>query len=188
MVGGLADWFAVTALFRHPLGIPIPHTAIVVARKDQFGETLGEFIQDAFVSPEAIVGRVQAAQVGSRLAAWLQEPANADRLAGDVLDAAVQVSDLVNDDDVQRVLHGAIRTRVETVPVAPGGRAGPRVPDPRRPPPAGPRRRPAGGGPVRRRPPRGAAGPARLGLAVVAARARPRTASSSAWWTGPAPW
>src|SRR3712207_3486344 len=45
MVGGLADWFAVTALFRHPLGIPIPHTAIVVARKDQFGETLGTFIQ-----------------------------------------------------------------------------------------------------------------------------------------------
>src|SRR5438045_3589664 len=48
MVGGLADWFAVTALFRHPLGIPIPHTAIIVARKDQFGATLGEFIQDTF--------------------------------------------------------------------------------------------------------------------------------------------
>ena len=124
MVGGLADWFAVTALFRHPLGIPIPHTAIVVARKDQFGETLGEFIQDAFVNPEVIVSRIQAARIGPRLATWLQDPANADRLAGDVLDAAVQVSDLVDDEDVQQVLHGAIRTRVETVPAAPvAGRA-----------------------------------------------------------------
>ena len=124
MVGGLADWFAVTALFRHPLGIPIPHTAIVVARKNQFGETLGTFIQDAFLTPDAVLARLRAAQVGPRLAAWLQDPANADRLAGDVLDAAVRVSDLVSDDDVQRVVHGAIRTRVETVPVAPvAGRA-----------------------------------------------------------------
>jgi len=124
MVGGLADWFAVTALFRHPLGIPIPHTAIVVARKDQFGETLGEFIQDAFVNPEVIISRIQAARIGPRLATWLQDPANADRLAGDVLDAAVQVSDLVDDEGVQQVLHGAVRTRVETVPAAPvAGRA-----------------------------------------------------------------
>jgi uncharacterized membrane-anchored protein YjiN (DUF445 family) len=119
MVGGLADWFAVTALFRHPLGIPIPHTAIIVARKDQFGETLGEFIQDAFLTPDAIVARLQAAQVGPRLAAWLREPANADRLAGEVLDGAVQVADLVADEDVQRIVHGAVRARVESVPVAP---------------------------------------------------------------------
>jgi uncharacterized membrane-anchored protein YjiN (DUF445 family) len=124
MVGGLADWFAVTALFRHPLGIPIPHTAIVVSRKDQFAETLGLFIQDAFLTPDAVLARLRAAGVGPRLAAWLKEPDNADRLAGDVLDAAVRVSDLVNDDDVRRVVHGAIRTRVETVPVAPlAGRA-----------------------------------------------------------------
>jgi uncharacterized membrane-anchored protein YjiN (DUF445 family) len=124
MVGGLADWFAVTALFRHPLGIPIPHTAIVVARKDQFGETLGTFIEDAFLTPEAVIDRLRSAEVAPRLAAWLRRPENADRLAGEVLDAAVQVSDLVKDDDVQRVVHGAIRTRVETVPIAPlAGRA-----------------------------------------------------------------
>ena len=62
MVGGLADWFAVTALFRHPLGIPIPHTAIVVERKDQFAATLGDFIQERFLTPEAIVGRLRAAE------------------------------------------------------------------------------------------------------------------------------
>src|SRR5436190_2195628 len=102
MVGGLADWFAVTALFRHPLGIPIPHTAIVVSRKDQFAETLGMFIQDAFLTPDAVLARLRAADVGPRLSAWLKDPVNADRLAGDVLDAAVRVSDLINDDDVRR--------------------------------------------------------------------------------------
>src|SRR4051812_25118125 len=78
MVGGLADWFAVTALFRHPLGVPIPHTAIIPERKDQFGETLGEFIQDSFLTPDSIVARVTAARVGDRLAAWLSEATNAE--------------------------------------------------------------------------------------------------------------
>src|SRR5437867_1352416 len=73
MVGGLADWFAVTALFRHPLGVPIPHTAIIPERKDQFGETLGEFVQDSFLTPDTIAARVAAARVSSRLAAWLCE-------------------------------------------------------------------------------------------------------------------
>ncbi len=119
MVGGLADWFAVTALFRHPLGIPIPHTAIIVARKDQFGATLGEFIQDTFLTPDAIVARLEAAEVGPRLAAWLREPDNASRLAGEVLDGAVQVADLAADDDVRRVVQAAVRDRVEQVPLAP---------------------------------------------------------------------
>src|SRR3954447_24199858 len=70
MVGGLADWFAVTALFRHPLGIPIPHTAIIVERKDRFAETLGEFVQDSFLNPEVIVDRVQRAAIPARVAAW----------------------------------------------------------------------------------------------------------------------
>src|SRR4030081_1479794 len=61
MVGGLADWFAVTALFHPPRGLPIPHTAIVVERKEQFGETLGEFIQASFLTPDTIVERIRAA-------------------------------------------------------------------------------------------------------------------------------
>src|SRR5687768_8349138 len=60
LVGGLADWFAVTALFRYPLGVPIPHTAIIKERKDQFGETLGEFVQENFLSADAISERVRA--------------------------------------------------------------------------------------------------------------------------------
>jgi uncharacterized membrane-anchored protein YjiN (DUF445 family) len=124
MVGGLADWFAVTALFRHPLGIPIPHTAIIVARKDQFGATLGEFVQDTFLTPDAIVQRLRAADVAPRLASWLCDPANASRLAAEVMDGAVQVADLVSDADVQRTVQAVVRDRVESVPLAPAaGRA-----------------------------------------------------------------
>jgi uncharacterized membrane-anchored protein YjiN (DUF445 family) len=119
MVGGLADWFAVTALFRHPLGLPIPHTAIVVERKEQFGETLGEFIQASFLTPDAIVERVRTAAVVPRLAAWLAEPDNAARVAGHVLDGAAALAEVVRDDDVHRAIEGAVRQRIEAIPLAP---------------------------------------------------------------------
>src|SRR3954449_6801501 len=77
MVGGLADWFAVTALFRHPLGIPIPHTAIVPARKDRVGRTLGAFVQRNFLTRDVIEGRLRAVRASERLAEWLGEPENA---------------------------------------------------------------------------------------------------------------
>src|SRR5258706_4337006 len=109
MVGGLADWFAVTALFRRPLGLPIPHTAIIPERKDQFGETLGEFIQDSFLTPDSIVARVTAARISERLAAWLCEPANALRLAGHIADGAVAIVDVVNDEEVHTGLEGIAR-------------------------------------------------------------------------------
>jgi uncharacterized membrane-anchored protein YjiN (DUF445 family) len=124
MVGGLADWFAVTALFRHPLGVPIPHTAIIPERKDQFGETLGEFIQDSFLTPETIVARVRTARVGERVSAWLCEPANAERLAGHIADGAVALADLVNDDDVHSTLESIAREQLDRVHLAPlAGRA-----------------------------------------------------------------
>jgi len=119
MVGALADWFAVTALFRHPLGIPIPHTAIIPTRKDQFGETLGDFVQSSFLTPEAIVERVHASRVVARMAAWLAEPPNAERLARHLADASVTVADLLRDDEVHRALEDAARRRIETTPLAP---------------------------------------------------------------------
>src|SRR5436190_22402175 len=79
LVGGLADWFAVVALFRHPLGVPIPHTAIIVERKAQFGDTLGDFIENSFLTSETIAERVRGAQVGRRLAEWLVQPATVSR-------------------------------------------------------------------------------------------------------------
>jgi uncharacterized membrane-anchored protein YjiN (DUF445 family) len=124
MVGGLADWFAVVALFRHPLGLPIPHTAIITARKEQFGETLGEFIQSSFLTPDAVVERVRLAGVGGRVARWLAEPANAERLAAHVADGAVQVADLFEDEAVHDVLEGLVRERIASASVVPmAGRA-----------------------------------------------------------------
>ncbi|MEY2432093.1 MAG: hypothetical protein QOC92_1818 [Acidimicrobiaceae bacterium] len=124
MVGGLADWFAVTALFRHPLGVPIPHTAIIPERKDQFGETLGEFIQDSFLTPDTIIARVRAARVAERLAAWLSEPANAERLAAHLADGAVAIADLLKDDEVHATLEAIAREQLERVALAPlAGRA-----------------------------------------------------------------
>jgi uncharacterized membrane-anchored protein YjiN (DUF445 family) len=124
MVGGLADWFAVTALFRHPLGVPIPHTAIIVERKQQFGETLGEFIQDTFLTRAVVLERLRTSGVVERGASWLCQPANADRLARHVLDGAVAIADVVRDEDVHAAIDGVVRTRVEETPLAPlAGRA-----------------------------------------------------------------
>ena len=124
MVGGVADWFAVTALFRHPLGLPIPHTAIVVERKNQFATTLGEFVQESFLTPEAIVERVRAAGVVARLADWLSEPANAARVAAEAADGAVAFADLLRDEDAHSLIEAVVRERIEAVPLAPlAGRA-----------------------------------------------------------------
>ena len=71
MVGALADWFAVTALFKHPLGIPIPHTAIIKRKKDQLGEGLGAFVRENFMSPEVVETKLRDAEVAGRLGKWL---------------------------------------------------------------------------------------------------------------------
>jgi len=124
MVGGVADWFAVTALFRHPLGLPIPHTALIVERKDQFAETLGRFVQENFLNADVLAERIRAASLVPRLAAWLADPANAARLAGHAADAVVTVAEALRDEDVQRVLTAELTRAVDTVEVAPlAGRA-----------------------------------------------------------------
>jgi uncharacterized membrane-anchored protein YjiN (DUF445 family) len=119
MVGGVADWFAVTALFRHPLGLPIPHTALIVERKDQFAATLGRFVQENFLNAEVLTERVRAARPVPRLATWLAEPANAARVAGHAAGAVVTVADALRDEDVQRVLTAELTRLIDTVEVAP---------------------------------------------------------------------
>src|SRR5271154_6577320 len=86
MVGGVADWFAVTALFRHPLGLPIPHTAVIVERKDQFAATLGQFVQENFLNADVLAERIRTAGLAPRLATWLADKDNAARFAGHAAD------------------------------------------------------------------------------------------------------
>jgi uncharacterized membrane-anchored protein YjiN (DUF445 family) len=80
LVGGLADWFAVTALFRHPMGIPIPHTAIVAARKDRIGRSLGSFVQNNFLSHDVVARKLAEVHAAERVADWLSDPVNARRI------------------------------------------------------------------------------------------------------------
>src|SRR5688572_23702328 len=74
MVGALADWFAVTALFRHPLGLPIPHTAIIPRRKDSIGVSIGRFVEDNFLSEEVLISRMRALHVLQRAAGAISQP------------------------------------------------------------------------------------------------------------------
>lgn len=104
MVGALADWFAVTALFRHPLGIPIPHTAIIPKRKDEIGRSLGEFVEDNFLSADVVRTKLASFSVSSRLAEWLREPAHAERVATEASAMASGVLTALSDDDVRSLV------------------------------------------------------------------------------------
>ena len=124
MVGGVADWFAVTALFRRPLGLPIPHTALIVERKDQFAATLGQFVQENFLNADVLAERIRSARLVPRLASWLADEANAARFAGHAADLVVTVAETLRDEDVQRVLTAELTRAVDAVDVAPlAGRA-----------------------------------------------------------------
>lgn len=119
MVGGLADWFAVTALFRHPMGIPIPHTAIIAARKEQIGRALGNFVQRHFLSREVLAGKLTHAKVAEHLAVWLGEPANAREVARHAAAAVAGGVRVLRDEDVQELIDGVLRDRIRRTQVAP---------------------------------------------------------------------
>ncbi|MFI1013258.1 DUF445 domain-containing protein [Streptomyces sp. NPDC020965] len=120
MVGALADWFAVTALFRHPLGIPIPHTAIIPNKKDQLGASLGSFVGENFLSEGVVRGRLRALGIGERLGAWLAEPAHADRVTAELSTALRGALTVLRDSDVQAVVGEAITRRADSMEIAPG--------------------------------------------------------------------
>ena len=119
MVGGLADWFAVTALFRHPMGIPIPHTAIVPARKDRVGRTLGAFVQRNFLTREVIEGRMRSLQVGRRIVEWLADPNNARTISRHAAAALGSAAQMLRDEDMQAIIDRSVASRVRTMKIAP---------------------------------------------------------------------
>ncbi|MGW0557549.1 DUF445 family protein [Streptomyces sp. NPDC002926] len=120
MVGALADWFAVTALFRYPLGLPIPHTAIIPNKKDQLGASLGSFVGENFLSGDVVRTRLHALGIGARLGGWLAEPAHADRVTAELSTALRGALTVLRDADVQAVVGEAITRRADSAEIAPG--------------------------------------------------------------------
>jgi len=119
LVGGLADWFAVTALFRHPLGLPIPHTAIVATRKERIGRILGNFVQNHFLSREVITANLRAVQPAERAARWLSDPAHSRRIAQQVASGLAKTLEALPDDEVRELVRQVVNARLRATRVAP---------------------------------------------------------------------
>lgn len=119
MVGALADWFAVTALFRHPMGIPIPHTAIIPNRKDTLGQSLEEFVTGNFLTAEAVRERVVAADVSRRVGRWLAHHEHSARVVTEVARAASRALAAVKDDDVRGFVEQSLLPRLVNEPLSP---------------------------------------------------------------------
>ncbi len=119
MVGAIADWFAVTALFRHPLGLPIPHTAIIPRRKDSLARSFGEFVQNNFLSEQVIATRLHQLGVAQTAARWLVLPENSQFVA-ELSAAALQgVLQVVRDEEVQPVIEHSLVAQIRSAPVTP---------------------------------------------------------------------
>src|SRR3954463_13021499 len=119
MVGALADWFAVTALFRHPMGLPIPHTAIIPRKKDQIGQSLGTFVQENFLTRAVIEDKLTTIDVPGRLGGFLAAPGRAERLAGDLSTALSGLTDLLRDEDLQPAVAALVDRKLHGTPAAP---------------------------------------------------------------------
>ena len=119
LVGGLADWFAVTALFRHPLGLPIPHTAIVATRKERIGQILGNFVQNHFLSREVIASNLRRVHPAERGAAWLADREHAHKISRQFAGSLVKALDGLPPNELQDLVSQVVRNRVRTFRVAP---------------------------------------------------------------------
>jgi uncharacterized membrane-anchored protein YjiN (DUF445 family) len=119
MVGALADWFAVTALFRRPLGLPIPHTAIIPTKKDVLGDSLGDFVGDNFLSEDVVRDKLDRAAIPARLGAWVAQQENADRVTAELATAARGIVTVLRDDDVQELVEQVLVRKLMEQPVGP---------------------------------------------------------------------
>ncbi|WP_273490053.1 DUF445 domain-containing protein [Roseateles chitosanitabidus] len=103
-IGGLADWFAVVALFRHPLGLPIPHTALIPQGKHRIADSLAGFVRDNFLHPEVLLRKLEILDPAARLGDWLRVPANLAQVTGPVRSMAIEALSLFNEQAVRRAL------------------------------------------------------------------------------------
>ena len=116
-IGALADWFAVTALFRHPFGLPIPHTAIVPSRKNEIGRALAQFIRDHFLVREAVERRLEHVDLAERLGGWLLRKNNAERVSRDLGRAMGWLIGAVDSAQLRAVLDSSVRASLDSLPV-----------------------------------------------------------------------
>ncbi|WP_082565957.1 DUF445 domain-containing protein [Arthrobacter sp. Soil782] len=119
MVGALADWFAVTALFRYPMGLKIPHTAIIPRKKDQIGTSLGQFVEENFLSESVVQQKLSSLGLAQRAGAWLSRPEGADRVAVEGAALIRGAFTVLDDDAVQKVIESMVRKHVVDPPWGP---------------------------------------------------------------------
>lgn len=119
MVGALADWFAVTALFKYPMGLKIPHTAIIPRRKDQIGASLSEFVETNFLSEQVVQEKLESVDIARKAGAWLSGPGGPERVAKEGSALIRGAFTVLNDDDVQAVIEGMVRKHLLAPPWGP---------------------------------------------------------------------
>jgi len=118
LVGGLADWFAIVALFRRPLGLKIPHTAIIPQKKDKIGESLANFVRDHFLGTEQLVDKIRTFDPAHKLAQSLSTPANTQKIADIVVRSLPSLVNLLDSEELYRFIYTNIRAKAGTTDVA----------------------------------------------------------------------
>ena len=119
VIGGLADWFAVTALFRRPLGLPIPHTAIIPRNKARIADGIGAFLEQYFLSADLVLAKIRAVDPASRLAGWLAIPGQADAVAGRIIRALPHLIRGLDDADLRQLTASSVGRQLERLDLAP---------------------------------------------------------------------
>ena len=119
MVGGLADWFAVTALFRHPLGLPIPHTAIIPRNKDRIGDTLGQFLRQNFLTPRVVARRLQSFDIAAAVGRWLASPREAGQGRGGFAKIVRQTLEALDSEAIGGLIRTTVHNRLRAMEVSP---------------------------------------------------------------------
>ncbi|WCL55591.1 DUF445 domain-containing protein [Gimibacter soli] len=118
MVGGLADWFAVTALFRHPLGLPIPHTAVLPRNKARLAEGIGNFVERHFLDPGLLTAKFRSINVAMRVSNALSRPDVADKVAAGIIDAVPHILNSVSDAEIRQFMARALEGELKTIDLA----------------------------------------------------------------------
>ncbi|HVF83371.1 MAG TPA: DUF445 domain-containing protein, partial [Sphingomicrobium sp.] len=119
MVGGLADWFAVTALFRHPLGLPIPHTAIIPRNKDRIGDTLASFLRENFLTPSVVARRMRHLDLAGAVGRFLAHPPREGRLREGGSRLLASILEALDEEKLGGMVKSAAAARMRSIDIAP---------------------------------------------------------------------